>query len=223
MRILLVEDEAKIASFIKRGLKEERYAVDMAATAEKGLYLSDINSYDLIILDINLPDLDGFSVCKKIRKNSIATPVLMLSARSAVKDRVTGLDSGADDYLSKPFAFEELLARIRSLTRKKTQSYTTVLKVDDLELDRVSHKVKRADREIELTVKEYALLDYFMEHQGQVVTRTMLTEHVWNEDFDSFTNVIDVYVNYLRNKIDKDQKKKLIHTVRGTGYVLKEK
>ncbi|MBU3911957.1 MAG: response regulator transcription factor [Candidatus Omnitrophica bacterium] len=223
MRILLVEDEKKIANFIERGLKEEHYIVDIAYDGEKGLFLAEINAYDLIILDIMLPFKDGLSICRELRSKKIATPILMLTARDRVEDKVLGLDLGADDYLAKPFEFEELLARVRALLRRKETDKSTILKIADLELDQLTHKVKRAGREISLTSKEYTLLEYLMLNANQVVTRTMISEHVWNEDFDSFTNVIDVYIKYLRNKIDKDFKRQLIHTIRGTGYTLKER
>ncbi|MBU4342942.1 MAG: response regulator transcription factor [Candidatus Omnitrophica bacterium] len=222
MRILLVEDEAKIASFIERGLKEEHYVVDLAYDGEKGLFLAEVNTYDLIIVDIILPKKDGISLCREMRSKKIDTPILMLTAKDKVGDKVLGLDSGADDYLTKPFAFEEFLARIKALLRRRRSDKGTTLKIADLELDQLTHRVKRQEKEIALTSKEYALLEYLMLHANQVVTRTMISEHVWNEDFDSFTNVIDVYVNYLRNKIDKNFKKQLIHTIRGTGYILKE-
>ncbi|MFH1782553.1 MAG: response regulator transcription factor [Candidatus Omnitrophota bacterium] len=221
MRILLVEDEEKIASFLKRGLKEEHYAVDVASDGEKALYLANINKYDLIILDIMLPCKDGIYICRELRSKEEDTPILMLTARDGVSDRVKGLDAGADDYLTKPFAFDELLARLRALLRRKRAVKATVLKIADLELDQITHKVRRAGKEISLTSKEYALLEYLMLNRDQVVTRTMISEHVWNDDFDSFTNVIDVYVNYLRNKIDKGFKKPLLQTLRGRGYILK--
>lgn len=221
MRILLIEDEKRVASFIERGLKEERYVVDIAYDGEKALFLTAVNPYDLIILDLMLPGKDGISVCKELRNKKIDTPILMLTAKGESRDKVIGLNSGADDYLTKPFAFEELLARIRSLLRRKRTDKTTILKVDDLELDQLTHKVKRSGKEIILTSKEYALLEYLMLNAKRIVTRTMISDHVWNEDFDSFTNVIDVYVNYLRNKMDHGFKKKLIHTIRGTGYILK--
>jgi heavy metal response regulator len=222
MRILLVEDEEKIASFIKRGLKEEHYAVDVSGEGENAVYLAELNPYDLIILDIMLPGKDGISVCKELRSKKIDSPILMLTAKDRVKDKVSGLNSGADDYLTKPFAFEELLARVRALARRKFRDKNNTLKVDDLELDRLTHKVSRQGKEITLTSKEYALLEYLMLNCGQVITRTMISEHVWDEDFDSFTNVIDVYIKYLRNKIDSGFKKQLIHTIRGVGYILKE-
>ena len=221
MRILVIEDEKKIASFIKRGLKEEGHMVDVAYDGEEGYRLSGENDYDLILLDIMLPKRDGISLCRQLRDDGVTTPVLMLTAKDSVQDKVTGLDSGADDYLTKPFAFEELLARIRALVRKRSPQ-ATKLQVGDLVLDLISHRVTRAGREILLTMKEYALLEYLMRNAGTVVTRTMITEHVWDIDFDTSTNVIDVYINYLRNKIDSGQQKKLIHTVRGRGYLLQD-
>jgi len=221
MRILVVEDEEKIANFIKRGLKEEEYAIDIAYDGEQGHFLATTEVYDLVVLDLMLPKIDGLTLCRKLKEEKNTAPILMLTAKDSVKDKVAGLDSGADDYLTKPFAFEEFLARVRALLRKgKPQQIK--LKVADLELDLLSHKVTRAGKEIELTTKEYALLGYFMRNAGTVVTRTMLSEHVWDISFDSFTNVIDVYINYLRNKIDQNFKKKLIHTIRGRGYILKE-
>ncbi len=222
MRILVVEDEKKIADFIKRGLKEEGYAVDSAGDGEEGLFLAKTNDYDLVLLDLMLPKIDGLIVCKRLKEAKIKTPVIMLTAKNTVKDKVLGLDSGADDYLTKPFAFEELLARIRAMLRKNDAQATTKLKVADLELDLLTHKVTRGSKEIELTTKEHSLLEYLMRNEGVIVTRTMISEHVWDIDFDTFTNVIDVYINYLRNKIDSGFKKKLIHTVRGRGYILKE-
>ena len=221
MRILVVEDEKKIADFIKRGLKEERYAVDVAYDGENGHFLATTNDYDLIILDLMLPKMDGVTMCKKLREEKITIPILMLTAKDTVKDKVVGLDSGANDYLTKPFAFEELLARIRAILRKKDSSSPTKLEVQDLVLDLLTHKVTRAGKEVILTTKEYSLLEYLMRNKGSVVTRTMISEHVWNIDFDTLTNVIDVYINYLRNKIDRGFKKKLIHTIRGRGYILK--
>jgi len=221
MRILIIEDEKKIADFIKRGLKEEGYAVDVAYNGEEGHFLATTNEYDLIILDLMLPKLDGISLCRKLREEKVTMPIMMLTAKDTVKDKVVGLDSGADDYLIKPFAFEEFLARVRSLLRKGKPQQSK-LKVADLELDLLSHKVIRAGKVIELTTKEYALLEYLMRNCGTIVTRAMLSEHVWDVNFDTFTNVIDVYINYLRNKIDQGFKKKLIQTIRGRGYILKE-
>ncbi len=222
MRILVVEDEKKIADFIRRGLKEEGYAVDMAPDGEEGLFLAKTNDYDLVLLDLMLPKLDGLTLCRKLKGAKIKTPVIMLTAKNTVKEKVMGLDSGADDYLTKPFAFEELLARIRAMLRKKDAQAPTKLKAADLEIDLLTHKVIRGSKEIELTTKEYSLLEYLMRNEGTIVTRTMISEHVWDIDFDTFTNVIDVYINYLRNKVDSGFKKKLIHTVRGRGYILKE-
>lgn len=221
MRILIIEDEKKIADFIRRGLREEGYAVDVAYDGQEGHLLAKTNPYDLILLDLMLPKIDGLTLCKRIKKEGVPAPVIMLTAKGTVKDKVAGLDSGADDYLTKPFAFEELLARVRASLRKKDSSVLTRLEVDDLALDLVTHKVARGGKEIALTAKEYALLEYLMRNAGAIVTRTMISEHVWDVDFDTFTNVIDVYVNYLRNKIDAGFEKKLIHTVRGRGYVLK--
>ena len=222
MRILVVEDEVKIAQFVKRGLKEEGYAVDVAGDGEEGHFILSSNEYDAIILDLMLPKIDGLTLCRTLRKEGNQTPILMLTAKDTVKDKVKGLDSGADDYLPKPFAFEELLARVRVLLRKKDSRVQTQLKVEDLVLDLLTHKVTRGDREIDLTVKEYALLEYLMRNAGNIVTRTMISEHVWDINFDTFTNVIDVYINYLRNKIDSGFADKMIHTVRGKGYLLKK-
>ena len=221
MRILLVEDEKKIAAFIERGLTEQHYTVDVAQDGNEGLYLAEVNPYDLVILDIMLPGKDGFAVCRELRKQKNEVPILMLTARDDVRDKIYGLDSGADDYLTKPFAFGEFLARVRVLLRRNRAVKTTVLKVGDLELDQLSHDVTRAGKTIELTVTEYALLEYLMLHDGQVVTRTMISEHVWNQDFDSFSNVINVYINYLRKKVDAGFPVKLIHSVRGRGYMIK--
>ena len=222
MRILVVEDEKKLASFIKRGLKENNFAVDVAASGDDGLFMAENNPYDLIVLDIMLPGKDGIAVCRALRKKNVSAPVMMLTARDEVEDKVSGLDAGADDYLTKPFAFSEFLARVRALTRRSSGGKTTKLKVDDLELDQITHHVVRAGRPVELTSTEYALLEYLMFHAGEVVTRTMISEHVWNDDFDSFSNVINVYINHLRKKVDDGFDKKLIHSIRGTGYVLKE-
>ncbi len=222
MRILIVEDEKKVAGFIKKGLEEETYAVDVAYDGEDGLHMGVENQYDLIILDLMLPIIDGLNVLSRLRGKKVETPILLLTAKDSVEDKVTGLNSGADDYLTKPFAFSELLARIRVLLRRGKTETKTVLQIDGLSLDLVSHKVKRNDEEIELTGKEYSLLEYFMRNQGKVLTRTMIAEHVWDYNFDTFTNVIDVYVNHLRKKIDKGYPEKLLHTLRGVGYIMKE-
>jgi heavy metal response regulator len=222
MRILVVEDEKKVASFIKRGLEEENFSVDMAYDGEEGLYMAESNPYDLILMDLMLPKMDGLSVIKELRSKGNKAPVLCLTAKDTVEDIVSGLDSGSDDYLTKPFAFAELVARVRALLRRGTQDRGAEIRFDDLRLDPVAHKVWRGNKEIELTAKEYALLEYFMRNPNQILTRTMIAEHVWDYTFDSFTNIIDVYVNYLRKKVDRDYDKKLIHTVRGIGYVMKE-
>jgi heavy metal response regulator len=222
MRILVIEDEKKVATFIKKGLVEEHYAVDTAFDGEEGLYLAEINEYDLIVLDLMIPKIDGFGVLKKIRERKNNVPILVLTAKDSIDDTVRGLDAGCDDYLTKPFAFAELLARIRALLRRDKKEKESVLRIADLSLSIVTHKVMRQRKEIELTSKEYALLEYFMRNPEKVLTRTMISEHVWDYHFDSNTNVIDVYVNYLRKKIDKDFDPKLIHTIRGIGYMMKK-
>lgn len=221
MRILVVEDERKIAEFLKKGLKAEGYAVDIAKDGEEGHFLATTEEYDLLILDLRLPKLDGISLCRKLREEKFAAPILMLTVRDSVRDKVLGLDSGADDYLTKPFDYEELLARVRALLRKRGAAEATRLQVDDLVIDLPGHSVRRGSKDIPLTVKEFALLEYLMRNAGVVVTRAMIAEHVWDINFDTFTNVIDVSINHLRNKVDRDFKKKLIHTVRGRGYTLK--
>ena len=221
MRILIVEDEKKVAAFIKKGLEEETYAVDIAIDGEEGLHLGEQNPYDLIILDLMLPKINGLDILSHLRAKKIETPILLLTAKDSVEDKVEGLNQGADDYLTKPFAFSELLARIRVLLRRGKTETKTTLEIADLTLDLVSHKVNRGNEEIELTGKEYSLLEYFMRNQEKVLTRTMIAEHVWDYNFDTFTNVIDVYVNHLRKKIDKNFPAKLLHTLRGVGYVMK--
>lgn len=221
MRILVIEDEDKVASFIKRGLEEERYAVDVAPDGDEGLALAELAPYDVIVLDLMLPGMDGFQILKRLRDDGVATPVLVLTARNAVDDKIRGLDLGADDYLTKPFAFAELLARVRALLRRGQPQASPILKIADLTLDPAARRVTRAEQRIELTAKEYALLEYLMRHNGRVLTRTMISEHVWDQTFDSYTNVIDVYVNYLRKKVDQGFEPKLIHTVRGVGYTLR--
>ncbi len=221
MRILIIEDEKKIADFIKRGLKEEGYAADTAYDGQQGHFLATTQDYDLIILDLMLPGIDGLSLCKKLREDKVFSPIIILTAKDSIKDKVSGLDAGADDYLTKPFAFEELLARMRAILRKKDMQAATRLQTADLVLDLITHKVFRAGKEIILTGKEYALLEYFMRNAGAIITRTMISEHVWDINFDTTTNVIDVYVNYLRKKIDQGYKRKLLSTIRGRGYMLK--
>lgn len=222
MRLLVVEDEHKVANFIKQGLTEEGYAVDIAEDGEAGLAMALDRVHDLIILDIALPKRDGVSVLQAMRHDGVHTPVLLLTVRANIEDKVLGLDAGADDYLTKPFAFQELVARVRALLRRRADAELPVLRVADLVLDPARRTVVRHDAPIDLTPREFSLLDYFMRNPGRVLTRTMIAEHVWDYSFDTTTNVIDVYVNYLRKKIDSDHTPKLLHTVRGVGYVLKE-
>ncbi|MBK8277333.1 MAG: response regulator transcription factor [Nitrospira sp.] len=221
MRVLVLEDETKVGCFIQRALEEESYAVDLCEDGAKGLEMALATDYDLLVVDVMLPGMSGLDVLKNIRRERIQTPVLILSAQSQIDQRVKGLDAGADDYLTKPFAIDELLARVRALLRRGATESPGVLQVDDLMLNPATREVTRGGQRIELTLKEYALLEYLMRHAGRVLTRPMISEHVWNQDFDTFTNVIDVYVNYLRNKIDRGRTKKLIHTIRGSGYMLK--
>lgn len=221
MRLLVVEDEKKVASFLKKGLEEEYYAVDVAYDGEQALYMIELNDYDLVLLDIMLPRIDGMAVLRRIRENSNFVPILMVTAKDSVDNIVEGLDAGCDDYLTKPFAFGELLARIRALLRRDKEAKTPILEVADLRLSPLTHEVTRCDRNIDLTAKEYALLEYFMRNPNRVLTRTMISEHVWDYHFDSDTNVVDVYVNFLRKKIDRDFDIKLIHTIRGVGYMIK--
>jgi heavy metal response regulator len=220
VRILIVEDEQPIAAFMRQGLTEAGYAVDMAADGAEALHWVEIAEYDVIILDLMLPEVDGLSVCSTLRRRGVRTPVLMVTARDAVDDRVAGLDSGADDYLVKPFAFAELLARIRALLRREPVFKGTVLQVADLMLDTVSRSVRRGDRSIVLTSKEYSLLEFLMRHPNQTLSRAVIAEHVWNYDFDNVTNLIDVYIFALRRKIDEADQTRLLHTVRGVGYRL---
>jgi len=222
MKILVVEDEKKVSSFIKRGLEEEGYEVETAADGEEGLKIATEGRFDLVVLDWMLPKLDGISLLKELRDRKLATPVLMLTAKDTVEDIVVGLETGSDDYLTKPFAFAELLARVKALIRRSEMDRGAELCFADLRIDPVAHKVWRSEKEIDLTAKEYGLLEYFMRNPNQVLTRTMIADHVWDYTFDSFTNIIDVYVNYLRKKIDREAPVKLIHTVRGVGYILKE-
>ena len=218
MRVLVVEDERRIADFIRKGLSEQGYAVDVAYDGEEALQWVDVAEFDIVILDIMLPVRDGISVCRALRARDLRTPILMLTARDALEDRVLGLDSGADDYLVKPFAFAELLARLRALARREPSLVGTHLQVDDLVLDSGTREVSRNGAQIQLTTKEFTLLEYLMRHPNQVLTRTMIAEHVWNYDFDNATNVIDVHIRNLRRKIDDPFPAKLIRTVRGAGY-----
>lgn len=219
MRILVIEDDVKIASFVQRGLTQEHYAVDSVSDGEEGASLAEDPAYDLIILDLMLPKLPGMQVLQRIRQRSRELPVLILTAKGSVEDIVAALDAGADDYLRKPFQFSELTARVRALLRRRQRSSTTY-QVADLILDPNRRLVTRGGRKIDLSSKEFALLEYLLQHAGTTVTRTRIVEHVWDINFDSFTNVVDVYVNYLRNKIDKQFSPPLIRTVRGVGYVL---
>jgi heavy metal response regulator len=221
VRILVVEDERKVASFIKKGLEEEGYAVDVAVDGEEGLVMALTRVHDLIILDIRLPRRDGLRVLQALRHDGVTAPVLLLTVRATIEDKVLGLDAGADDYLTKPFAFQELVARVRALLRRRAEGEPTVLHIGDLTLDPARRTVTRGDEKIDLTPREFALLDYFMRNPGRVLTRTMIAEHVWDYSFDTSTNVIDVYVNYLRKKVDAGREPKLLHTMRGVGYVLK--
>ena len=222
MRILVVEDHDEVARFIIKGLKEERYAVDHAATGTEGLSMARVNDYDIVILDVMLPGMNGFDVAATLRGKGIQAPILMLTAKDQTDDKVRGLDAGADDYLTKPFAFAELLARIRALLRRRDRSLPATLQIADLVLDPVSHTVTRAGQAIELTNREYALLDFLMRNKRRVLTRTSIIEHVWDMHFDSDTNLVDVHIRHLRVKLDVDFSPKLVHTVRGVGYVLRE-
>ena len=220
MRILVVEDERAIAAFLRQGLTEAGYAVDLAVDGAEALHWAAIAAYDAILLDVMLPEQDGLAVCAELSRRGVRTPVLMLTARDTIGDRVDGLDSGADDYLVKPFAFAELLARIRALLRREPALKGTVLQVADLTLDSVSREVRRGGREITLTTKEYSLLEFLMRHPNQSLTRATIAEHVWDYDFDNLTNIIDVHVFALRRKLDDGHEVKLLHTVRGVGYRL---
>lgn len=222
MRILLVEDEKDLALIIKQGLEEEGYVVDIAHDGEEGFYMAENFPADAIILDIMLPLMDGLTVLSNLRKKGINTPVILLTARDALLDKIKGLDTGADDYLTKPFVFEELLARIRSLLRRKGEVKEAVIRIDGLEINTASHEVKRDGNPVVLSAREYALLEYLAYKRGNVVSRTDIVEHIYHEETDMDSNVVDVYINYLRNKIDKGFSKKLIHTIRGAGYMLKE-
>ncbi|MGD0497598.1 MAG: response regulator transcription factor [Bryobacteraceae bacterium] len=223
MRILLVEDETRVAGFIARGLRENAYAVDIAADGEQGLYLASVNQYDLVILDVLLPRKDGHAVCRELRGGGFRAPILMLTALDAVDDRVAGLDSGADDYLAKPFDFKELLARLRALLRRPRGLRTEALRVGDLVVNTASHAVTRGGKPVSLTAKEYALLEFLVLNRGRVVGRAQIAEHVWDENFDAFTNVIDVYIKRLRAKLEGGSGLRLIHTRRGAGYILSAK
>lgn len=222
MRILIVEDDKKLGTFLKKGLKEEQYAVDVSRNGNDALFYAQVNDYDVIILDLMLPGKDGMDVCRELREKSVFTPILMLTAKDTVEDKISGLSEGADDYLTKPFSFAELLARIRALLRRKQDYTENVLKVGDLELDPIRRKVTRAGKEMSLTGKEYGVLEYLMRNKGRILTEWMILEHVWDMNYEGTSNVVNVYINHLRNKIDKGKEKKLIHTVRGYGYKIDE-
>ena len=222
MRLLLVEDEEKVINFVQRGLAAERFAVDVARNGHEGLELAQNYDYDVIILDLLLPGLDGTEVLHKIRRTDSQVPILILTARDAVRDKVAHFEAGADDYLTKPFAFAELLVRVKALLRRGATRQETVLRVADLELDRLSQQVRRAGKRIELTSKEYSLLEYLMANTGRVLSRTMIIEHVWDQSFDGATNIVDVYVRHLRDKVDEGREGNLIRTVRGVGYAISD-
>ncbi len=222
MRVLVAEDDVKMAGLLKRGLEEEGYAVDVARTGSEALWAGTENAYDAMILDVMLPDLDGFEVCRRLRTANRWAPVLILTARDAVRDRVSGLDAGADDYLTKPFSFSELLARLRALMRRGPSERPAVLTTGDLALDPATKRMTRGGGGIDLTPKEFALMEYFMRHAGEVLTRTRLIEHVWDFAYDGDSNVVDVYVRYLREKVDRPFGRHSIETVRGSGYRLRD-
>src|SRR3990170_1648193 len=222
MRILIVEDEKDLAAIIKQGLEEEGYVVDVAHDGEEGLYMAESYPIDVMVLDVMLPLMDGLKVLSNLRKKGVQTPVILLTARDALLDKIKGLDTGADDYLTKPFVFGELLARVRSLLRRKATVKEAVIRIADLEINTADHEVKRGNRIVPLSAREYVILEYLAYRKGNVISRTEITEHIYDEEFDLDSNVVDVYINYLRNKIDKGFRRKLIHTVRGAGYMLKE-
>ncbi len=222
MRILIIEDEKSLADALKRAFESQHYSVDVSHKGEDGLYLANVNDYDLIILDIMLPDIEGWQVCEQLRKDKVITPILMLTALDSIDDKIRGLDQGADDYMTKPFDLRELMARARSLIRRQAEQKTTKLRVADLVMDTSERTVVRAGKDIKLSAKEFAMLEYFMLNKNKVLTREMISEHVWDMNFDPQSNVIDSFVRFLRQKMDKDFDKQLIHTVRGVGYKLSE-
>lgn len=222
MRLLLVEDDRKAARILKKGFEEEGFVVDIAPSGDDGNYLVSINSYDTIVLDWLLPGKSGIEMCRELRARGISTPILMLTAKDALQDRVAGLDAGADDYVTKPFAFAELFARIRAIVRRGHSPRPAVLRIADLVVDPASHRVTRSGASIKLTMKEYAILEFLVRHVGEVVTRTTLGEHVWEAEFDNLTNLVDVHISNLRKKLDARSPVPLIHTVRGRGYRLSE-
>ena len=222
MRILIVEDDRKVGAFIQKGLREEQYAVDVCRDGEEAVEWASVNSYDVIVLDIMLPKKDGFTVCRELRQTGVLTPILMLTAKDSVEDKVSGLTEGADDYLTKPFSFEELLARIRALLRRAQDYKTKALRVGDLELDPIKRQATRAGNHIPLSGKEYALLEYLMRNKGRVVSESMIVEHVWDMNYEGTSNIVNVYINYLRKKIDSEFEVRLIRTIRGHGYTIDE-
>lgn len=223
MRILLIEDEKRLSDIIKKGFIEQGFAVDQAFDGEEGQYLAENESYDLIILDLMLPKVDGITVCKNLQKKEVKTPVLMLTAKDTVENIIAGLDSGADDYLAKPFSFIELRSRIQALLRRSNNQSTTTLNISNLELDPIKHIVTREGKNISLTPKEFSVLEFLMRHKNEVVTRTMIIEHVWDYNFDGMSNIVDVFIATLRRKVDKNAKTKLLHTLHGIGYKLSVK
>jgi DNA-binding response OmpR family regulator len=222
MRLLLIEDERKVADVVARGLRAERFAVDVTYDGDTGWQMATSVDYDLIILDLMLPGLNGTELLRRLRRKGSKAPVLVLTARDATKDKVENFEAGADDYLTKPFAFAELLVRVKALLRRPPVSHDHVLRIADLEIDRLTQQVKRAGKRVELTAKEYALLEYLASHAGRVLSRTMIIEHVWDESFEGLTNIVDVYVRHLREKIDEPHERKLLRTVRGVGYCLSD-
>lgn len=222
MRILIIEDERRLANVVKKGLVEDGFAVDIAYDGEEGKYLAESEEYDLIILDISLPKVNGLTLCKELRSKEIKTPVLMLTAKSTLEDKVVGLDSGADDYLTKPFAFLELRSRVHALIRRSKQEASSLLKIDSLEVDPIKHIAQRSGKSIKLTPKEFAILEFLLQYKDKVVSRTMVIEHIWDYNFDGMSNIVDVFVAALRRKVDADSSKKLIHTIHGVGYKISE-
>lgn len=220
MRVLVVEDDNRIAGFVAKGLRENSYAVDIASDGDEAVYMASINIYDVFILDVNLPKKGGFEVCRELRENGNKKPILMLTARDAIDDRISGLDLGADDYLIKPFEFKELLARLRALLRRNSEVRSPKIVIADLEIDTISQNVSRGGKQIELTAKEYSLIEFLAVNKGKVVGREEISEHVWDDTFDPFSNLIEVYIKRLRKKLDEGHDIQLIHTRRGSGYIL---
>jgi two-component system copper resistance phosphate regulon response regulator CusR len=221
MRILIIEDEPKVSALVRRGLTAERYAVDVSADGREGLEYTEAYPYDIILLDLMLPGLSGVEVLQRIRRTNQYVPILVLTARDSIDDKVKLFEYGADDYLTKPFAFAELLVRVKALLRRGPVNRSSTLRIDDLELDRLTQQVKRRGKRIELTAKEYSLLEYLMQNPDRVLSRNMIIEHVWDQSFDGITNIVDVYVRHLRSKIDENSEHKMIRTVRGTGYMIR--